>query len=132
MVAGDVPDFATALTLTGDEQAAIGLFCGGVFATVGSPIRGCAAPSPGATRLKIPAGGTFNPDTNPARIAPRHLLDVAVGIDNLFHSDGPKWSLRLTALNLTNQAALYNFLSTFSGTHFVNPRTYQARLGLTF
>jgi len=28
--------------------------------------------------------------------------------------------------------ALYNFLSTFSGTHFVAPRTLQASIGYTF
>jgi hypothetical protein len=27
---------------------------------------------------------------------------------------------------------LYNFLSTFSGTHFLQPRTVIARVGLTF
>jgi len=33
---------------------------------------------------------------------------------------------------LTNKLALYNFLSTFSGTHFVPPRTYQASMGYSF
>ncbi len=32
LVAGSVPDYATALTLTADQQAAIGLFCGETFA----------------------------------------------------------------------------------------------------
>ena len=41
-------------------------------------------------------------------------------------------TLRLSVLNLTNQQALYNFLSTFSGTHVVAPRTWQAELGLVF
>jgi outer membrane receptor protein involved in Fe transport len=43
-----------------------------------------------------------------------------------------RWSLRLTAINLTNKVALYNFLSTFSGTHFVTPRNYTAELGFHF
>jgi hypothetical protein len=34
--------------------------------------------------------------------------------------------------NLTNKVALYNFLSTFSGTHFLQPRTLVARFGFTF
>jgi hypothetical protein len=38
----------------------------------------------------------------------------------------------LTVANLTNQVALYNFLSTFSGTHFVEPRTLQASIGFSF
>ena len=65
-------------------------------------------------------------------IAPRSLFDVAVGDDNLFHGDRYKWSLRLTAINVTNKYALYNFLSTFSGTHYVTPRSYSAELGFHF
>jgi hypothetical protein len=60
------------------------------------------------------------------------MFDATLGIDNLFHGDHKKWSLRLTAVNLTNKVALYNFLSTFSGTHFVPPRTYSAELGFNF
>ena len=59
-------------------------------------------------------------------------FDLAVGDDNLFGGDKYKWSLRLTAINLTNRVSLYNFLSTFSGTHFVTPRTYTAELGFHF
>jgi len=40
--------------------------------------------------------------------------------------------VRFSVINLTNQDALYNFLSTFSGTHFVTPRVYQAQVGVTF
>ena len=38
--------------------------------------------------------------------------------------------LRFTVLNLTNKEALYNFLSTFSGTHFVTPRNVQVQATL--
>jgi hypothetical protein len=41
-------------------------------------------------------------------------------------------TLKLTVVNLTNDVALYNFLSTFSGTHFVTPRSWQAELGFVF
>jgi hypothetical protein len=34
--------------------------------------------------------------------------------------------------NLTNKVALYNFLSTFSGTHFVQPRTIMGHISLVF
>jgi hypothetical protein len=131
MVAGSVPDLITALGFTGDEQAQMGLFCGNVFASPGSPIRACSGDL-GSTRLRIPAPGTSNPDTNPARIAPRHLFDVALGYDNIFHGDRYKWDLQLSAVNLTNRAELYNFMSTFSGTHLVTPRTYQAQLTFRF
>ena len=40
--------------------------------------------------------------------------------------------VRFSVVNLTNKEALYNFLSTFSGTHFVTPRTYQVQAGITF
>jgi len=86
----------------------------------------------GSTRLKIPAPGTENDDHNPPRVAPRHLFDTSVDDDDLFHGDHYKWSLRLTVINLTNKTALYNFLSTFSGTHFVTPRAYTAELGFHF
>ncbi len=38
----------------------------------------------------------------------------------MFHGDKYKWSLQFTAVNLTNKVALYNFLSTFGGTHYVH------------
>jgi hypothetical protein len=133
LVAGAVPDFATALTFDADQQAAIGLFCGTTFATLTHPLAGCPAGTPhGATRIAIPADGTENADKNPPRIAPRNLFDVSVGEDNLFRGDRYKWSLRLTAINVTNKEALYNFLSTFSGTHFVTPRSLTAELGFHF
>jgi hypothetical protein len=133
LVAGSVPDFATALALDADQQAAIGLFCGSNFATLGNPITSCAPGTQhGATRIMIPADGTENDDHNPPRIAPRNLFDIAAGEDNLFHGDHYKWSLRVTAINLTNKVALYNFLSTFSGTHFVTPRALTAELGFHF
>jgi hypothetical protein len=133
LVAGAVPDFATALTFDADQQAAIGLFCGNQFATLASPITSCPAGTPhGATRVAIPADGTENDDKNPPRIAPRNLFDVTVGEDDLFHGDRYKWSVRVTAINVTNREALYNFLSTFSGTHFVTPRSLSVELGFHF
>jgi hypothetical protein len=132
LVAGSVPDYATAMTLTADQQTAIGLFCGNVFATLASPITSCSSPTRGATRVIIPADGTENDVTNPPRIAPRHLLDLGVGADNLLHTERAKLRVRFSVLNLTNTDALYNFLSTFSGTHFVTPRAYQVQVGVSF
>jgi hypothetical protein len=133
-VAGAVTSLSDALGLTADQQAAIGFFCGNQTATLTNPITSCTGSNFGATRLIIPAPGTFNPDLNPPRIAPRNLFDVGIGTDNLFHrgSDKARTALRFSVLNLTNNVALYNFLSTFSGTHFVSPRTYQAEIRLIF
>jgi len=121
-----------------DQQFQAGLFCGTVRATPTTPISSslganlCPAALYGSTLVRIPAPGTEDDDKNPPRIAPRHLFDLAIGHDNLFHGDRYKWSLQLTAINLTNKVALYNFLSTFSGTHYVTPRSYTAQLGFTF
>ena len=138
LVAGAVP-FASDTTtpvdltvLTADQQMQAGLFCGNVFPTLTSPLTSCAPSQYGSTRVTIPAPGTENDDHNPPRISPRHLFDIAVGDDNVFRGDKYKWSLRLTAINITNKVALYNFLSTFSGTHFMTPRSYTAELGFHF
>jgi hypothetical protein len=121
--------------LTPDQQFQAGLFCGSVHATPTTPISPdglCPAAQYGSNLVKIPAAGTENDDHNPPRIAPRNLFDIAVGDDNLFHSEKYKWSLRLAAVNLTNRVALYNFLSTFSGTHYVTPRALTATIGFHF
>jgi hypothetical protein len=82
--------------------------------------------------LQVPAPGTENDDKNPPRIASRSLFDLAIGHDNLLHGDKYKISAQLTVINLTDKYALYNFLSTFSGTHYVTPRAVTAQLGFNF
>ncbi|HEX8925808.1 MAG TPA: TonB-dependent receptor, partial [Terriglobales bacterium] len=131
-VAGSVASIADALAFTADQQAQIGLHCGAVYATPTTPILACAPGQLASTRLNVPAPGTYNPDKNPARVAPRNTFDLAIGTDNLFGGDHRKVSVRLTVANLTNEAALYNFLSTFSGTHFMAPRMFTAEVGFHF
>ncbi len=131
LVAGSVGSVDDALALTADQQAAIGFFCGSTVATRDAPITSCASGG-GATKLRIPAEGTEDDVTNPPRIAPRHLVDFGLGVDNLFHGDKAKVRLRFSVINVTNKEALYNFLSTFSGTHFVTPRAYQVQAGVSF
>jgi hypothetical protein len=121
--------------LSPDQQFEAGLFCGSVHATPTTPISAdstCAASQYGSTFIRLPAPGTEDDDHNPPRIKGRHLFDVSVGDDNLFHSDRYRWGLRFTVINLTNKVALYNFLSTFSGTHYVTPRTETVELGFHF
>jgi Carboxypeptidase regulatory-like domain/TonB-dependent Receptor Plug Domain len=138
LVAGSVP-FATDTTtpvdltgLTADQQLQAGLFCGSQRPTLSTPLTTCAPGQYGSTLVKIPAPGTQDPDHNPQRIAPRSLFDLSLGDDNLFKGERYKWSLSLTAINLTNKVALYNFLSTFSGTHYVTPRALTAQIGFHF
>jgi hypothetical protein len=121
--------------LTPDQQFEAGLVCGTVRATPTSPISPnglCTASQYGSNLVKIPSAGTEDDDHKPPRIAPRQLFDVAVGDDNLFHGDRYKWSARLEVINLTNQYALYNFLSTFSGTHYTTPRSVTGTIGFHF
>jgi hypothetical protein len=121
--------------LTSDQQFQAGLYCGSVYATPTTPISAsglCPASQYGSKYLSLPAPGKEDDDHNPPRIASRNLFDVAVGDDNLFHGDRYKWSGRLTVVNLTNKEALYNFISTFSGTHYVSPRAITATVGFHF
>jgi hypothetical protein len=123
----------TSAPLTADQEFQAGFTCNGMAAT---PFQAlpftCPASQFGSTLLKVPAPGTENDDHNPQRIQPRSLFDLAVGDDNLFGGDKHKWSLRFTAVNLANKEALYNFLSTFSGTHYVTPRALTVELGFHF
>ena len=121
--------------ITPDQQFQAGLYCGSTFATPTMPISPtglCPASQYGSKYVQIPAAGTEDDDHNPPRIASRNLFDVAVGDDNLFHGEKRKWSLRLSAVNIANKVTLYNFLSTFSGTHYVTPRTLTATIGFHF
>jgi hypothetical protein len=157
LVAGPVPCFSSdpssscnssamvggvnAVDLTGlsyDQQFQAGLFCGSSHPTPTTPITSslgpsmCPADQYGSTLIRIPSPGTENPDHHPKRIAPRHLFDLSVGDDNLLHGDRYKWSARVTVINIANRTALYNFLSTFSGTHYVTPRTVTGEIGFHF
>ena len=118
--------------LTADEQFQSGLTCDGVKATVSAGFTQCDAAGLTSTLISIPKPGTENDDKNPQRIAPRNLFDMTLGEDNLLHGDRLKVGLRATAINVTNKYALYNFLSTFSGTHYVTPRSVTGEISFNF
>ena len=136
LVVSGIPDSDAALALSPNQQATLGLSCGSNVATYGN---GGLSPdicgnSPILSKLiTLPQAGQENDDHNPDRVKPRHVFNLGIGTDNLFHKEG---HTRVTAsvdiANLTNKVALYNFLSTFSGTHFLQPRTVVARIGLVF
>jgi hypothetical protein len=132
LVVSGVPDSDAAIALTPNQQVSIGLACNGVLATVNNPIMSCNGPVT-SKLLTLPAAGTENDDHNPDRVKPRNVFNLGLGSDNLFHSEGrEKFTASLDIDNLTNKVALYNFLSTFSGTHFLQPRTIIAHIGLRF
>jgi hypothetical protein len=117
---------------TPDQEFEAGLSCNGVAASPQVGFTRCLASQLTSSLLSIPAPGTEDDDRNPPRIQQRNLFDMSLGKDNLFGGKEKKWSLQLTAVNLSNRVALYNFLSTFSGTHFVTPRSLTAELGFHF
>jgi hypothetical protein len=115
------------------------LACNGVYATPLSPLSPANCGGPVTSKLlTLPQGG-YNgipseekDDHNPNRVKPRNVFNLGIGTDNLFHSEHGKMTASMEIANLTNTVALYNFLSTFSGTHFLQPRTIVARVGFVF
>jgi hypothetical protein len=132
LVSSAIGDVLDLLTLTPAQQAAAGLSCNGVAATATAGFTSCAPNAITASRLVVPAAGDGDPLNNPTRVAPRHLIDLGLGVDNLLRTEHQKLKVRFSVINLTNTEALYNFLSTFSGTHFVTPRAYQVQVGWVF
>ena len=119
--------------LTADEEFQAGLTCNGIKATPTTPLPAvCPASEYTSTLVDIPAPGKGDADHDPPRIQHRSLFDASIGKDNIFHADRYKMNLDLTAINLTDKYALYNFLSTFSGTHYVTPRAMTAKVTLNF
>lgn len=143
LVAGRVPFATTAdptspgyqvdLTyLTPDQQQQIEVTCGTVRATLAAPLTSCPANQLSSSLVKIPAPGKESDDHNPPRVQPRNTFDALAGYDNLFHTERYKVNANVSVVNLTNKYALYNFLSTFSGTHFVSPRTVTGQIEFVF
>jgi hypothetical protein len=126
--------------LSPDQESQAGLACNGVKATPTMGIttqgmQGCLASQLTSKLLKIAAIGTEDADRNPSRVESRNLFDMSLGDDSVVHfgeAQRYKIAARVTAINVTNKYALYNFLSTFSGTHYVTPRTVSAEVSLHF
>jgi len=141
--ANPVTGNAVYLPLTADEEFQAGLSCNGVKATgynlLGTQLSSdpdapdyCPASQLTSSLLRIPAVDKGDNDHDPPRVSPRDLFDVSIGKNNIFHREHFKTDLDFTAINITNKDALYNFLSTFSGTHYVTPRALTAKLTFNF
>ena len=123
------------IPLTLDQEFQGGFACNGVAANVNDPstyFATCPAIELTSKLIDIPAPGKGDNDHDPPRIQHRDLFDASLGKDNIFHGSRYKMNLDLTAINITNKYALYNFLSTFSGTHYVTPRAMTAKITLNF
>ena len=119
--------------LTADQEFEAGITCNGVAATLANGgFTSCLASQYKSQLLQIPGANQEDDDKNPQRIAPRNLFDATLGKSNIFHADKYKTDIDFTAINVTNKYALYNFLSTFSGTHYVTPRALTAKITLNF
>ncbi len=122
-------------SFTADEEFQAGLTCDGVKATQTQGFSICDAAGLTSNLVKVPTPGTEDDDKNPQRIQPRNLFDMELGDDNVAHfgaGERYKFGARVTAVNVTNKYALYNFLSTFSGTHYVSPRTITGEIAFRF
>jgi len=73
---------------------------------------------PGYSRWLVP----------PAALA----IHLSIGQEDLFRHEKQSLGLRFDVVNLANVDGLYNFLSTFSGTHFISPRSITAQIHYTF
>jgi hypothetical protein len=129
--------------LSADQEFEAGFTCNGVRAAppsaanpAGIPIPGgvCPATQFSSTLISVPTPNKENDDHNPPRIQQRNLFDLAVGDDDIYHFHGDRYkvSARVEVINLANSYVLYNFLSTFSGTHYVSPRAVTAEIGFHF
>jgi hypothetical protein len=124
--------------LSADQQFQAGLVCsdGGTrnAATPTNQLQSCSVAGLKSNLLNLPAANTEDADKNPSRIAPRNLFDMSLGDDRIAHFSGERYRIgaRITAINVTNKYALYNFLSTFSGTHYVTPRTLTGEVSFHF
>jgi hypothetical protein len=132
LVVSGVPDADAALELSAAQQVTIGFACNGAAATYAQAITTCGGPV-SSTLINLPQSGQGQDDHNPARVKPRHIFNLGIGTDNLTHTEKhARIAASIDLANLTNKVALYNFLSTFSGTHFLQPRSITARIGLSF
>ncbi len=119
--------------LTADEEFEAGITCNGVAATPTSGFTSCPANAVQVaswSRFPLPAPKTT---TTTRRALRRATCSTSlVGKNNIFNKEHYKTDLDLTAINVTNKYALYNFLSTFSGTHYVTPRALTAKITFNF
>ena len=126
-------DLHDALALTADQQSAIGFYCGAAGVGVESH-RGLRIPVYGAHRIQDSCAGRRERRPQPAANPARATSSISAwGRTTCFTpSMSSTTVVRFTALNLSNTASMYNFLSPFSGTHWVGPAHVSgaARVGL--
>jgi len=102
----------------------IGRYDSGLVAKDPAEVNGDPDYAFGTGFVRLDAEGTW-------RIKPRTTWDVSLG-QAWKLSGSREVSVGLNLLNATNEPGLYNFLSTFGGTHVIPPRTLAARVKWKF
>ena len=77
--------------------------------------------------VNIAYGSGFLNGDGPLHLDPHTSADMSLG-----KSIGERWSVRLTALNITDNHYLLDNSNTFGGTHFADPRTIAGQVRYTF
>ena len=139
LVAGSVP-FATDTTtpvdlsgLTYDQQAEAGITCNGVKATRTAGFQSCAPSQYSSIAGQHSGAGHGKRRQEPAAHRAAQPVRRSPSVRTISSTPNRyKVDFDLTAINVTNKYALYNFLSTFSGTHYVTPRALTAKITLNF
>jgi hypothetical protein len=75
--------------------------------------------------------GFVNLNNDPTRVRPRTIYNASAGYQ-ILRGERYKLEVQTHLLNLTNKQGLFNFLSVFGGTHVIPPRTFAARVKLSF
>lgn len=88
---------------------------------------GVALPWQASANFNVNYGSGFLDEDGPAHLPSHASFDLA-----LAKSFGEKLSLRLTALNLSNNHYMLDNSNTFGGTHFANPREISGQLTYRF
>jgi outer membrane receptor protein involved in Fe transport len=102
----------------------IGRYDSGLVASDPAQVAGNPDYAFGVGYVRLDAEGTW-------RIKPRTTWDLSVS--RAWQLAGTRrLTLGLDLLNATDEKGLYNFLSTFGGTHVIPPRTLAARVKWTF
>jgi hypothetical protein len=70
--------------------------------------------------------------SDPPRVRPRTIVDLAAGLDLKDGRGRKTWSAQIQVTNATNRTALYNFQSVFVGTRLVAPRAFSLRVARNF
>ena len=109
LVVGAVNNLGDALALTADQQSMIGFYCGSEQASLSHRITACSLPDYGATRIHILPPGAENDDHNPPRTNSRHILNLGVGTDNLFHTERVRTTVRFTVVEFDEQGGSLQF-----------------------